>query len=85
MILPMIGNLTILGSPVTFVQKIGSGFKDLVELPAEGFETSPLEGGKGMYRGAKSLLTNTFQGAFNTVESLTGSLGNGITLLVDDH
>jgi hypothetical protein len=34
MILPMIGNLTILGSPVTFVQKIGSGFKDLVELPA---------------------------------------------------
>jgi len=30
MILPMIGNLTILGSPVTLVQKIGSGFKDLV-------------------------------------------------------
>lgn len=37
MILPMIGNLTILGSPITFVQKVGSGVKDLVELPAEGF------------------------------------------------
>ncbi len=37
MILPMIGNLTILGSPVTLVQKIGSGFKDFIELPAEGF------------------------------------------------
>jgi len=33
MVLSMIGNLTILGSPVTLVQKIGSGFKDLVELP----------------------------------------------------
>jgi hypothetical protein len=34
MILPMIGNLAIIGSPVTFVQKVGSGVKDLVELPA---------------------------------------------------
>jgi hypothetical protein len=34
MILPMIGNLTIIGSPVTFVQKLGSGFKDFLELPA---------------------------------------------------
>ena len=83
MILPMIGNLTILGSPVTLVQKIGSGFKDLVELPAEGFEISPLEGTKGVAKGAKSLLTNTFTGAFGTVESITGSIGNGITLLVD--
>ena len=42
MLLPMIGNLNFIGSPITFVQKIGSGFKDLVELPAEGFEISPL-------------------------------------------
>jgi len=34
MILPMIGNLTILGSPLTLVQKIGSGVKDFIELPA---------------------------------------------------
>lgn len=67
MILPMIGNLTILGSPITFVQKIGSGFKDLVELPSEGFDISPLEGGKGVAKGAASLLSNTISGAFNTV------------------
>jgi hypothetical protein len=30
MIIHMIGNLTILGSPITFVNKIGSGFKDFV-------------------------------------------------------
>jgi hypothetical protein len=34
MVLPMIANLTILGNPINFVKKIGSGFKDLVELPA---------------------------------------------------
>lgn len=84
MVLPMIGNLTILGSPITFVQKIGSGFKDLVELPAEGFEVSALEGTKGVVRGAGSLIGQTISGAFNTVESITGSISNGITLLVDD-
>ncbi len=63
----MIGNLTILGSPITFVNKIGSGFKDFVQLPIEGFEISPLEGGKGAFKGAGSLLSNTFSGAFNTV------------------
>jgi hypothetical protein len=30
MIFPMIGNLAFLGSPITLIQKIGSGFKDLI-------------------------------------------------------
>lgn len=33
-ILPMIGNLAILGSPLSLAQRIGSGFKDLIELPS---------------------------------------------------
>jgi len=40
--------------------------------------------GKGIAKGTKSLVKNTFQGAMNTVESFTGSLGNGLTALVDD-
>lgn len=80
----MIGNLTIIGSPVTFVQKIGSGFKDIVELPAQGFSIGPLQGAVGVARGAGSLIGNTISGTFNTVESITGSISNGITLLVDD-
>lgn len=34
MLIPMIGNLSILGSPISLVQRIGSGIKDLVELPS---------------------------------------------------
>ncbi len=35
--------------------------------------------------GTKSLVKNTFQGAMNSVESFTGSIGNGLTALVDDE
>jgi hypothetical protein len=66
-ILPMIGNLAILGSPLSLAQRIGSGFKDLIELPSEGFNVSTLEGGKGLAKGAGSLVKNTFEGAFNSV------------------
>ena len=34
--------------------------------------------------GAGSFIGHTISGTFNTVESLTGSISNGITLLVDD-
>ena len=30
MIIPVLGNLSILGSPVSLAQRIGSGFKDLI-------------------------------------------------------
>lgn len=30
----MIGNLAILGSPLSLAQRIGSGFKDLIQLPS---------------------------------------------------
>lgn len=41
-IVPMIGNLAILGSPLSLAQRIGSGFKDLVELPSDGFHNGAL-------------------------------------------
>ena len=36
-VLPMIGNISILGNPASLFSTIGSGFKDLVTLPAKGF------------------------------------------------
>ncbi len=36
-ILPLIGNMSILGNPVSLANRIGTGFKDLIDLPAEGF------------------------------------------------
>lgn len=83
-ILPLILNISILGNPMSLATRIASGFKDMIELPAEGFEISPLEGSKGIARGARSLFQNTFQGAFNSVEAITDTFGSGIASLVED-
>ena len=62
----MIVNLAILGSPLSLAQRIGSGFKDLIELPSEGFNNGALEGGEALAKGAGSLVKNTFEGTFNS-------------------
>jgi len=35
--------------------------------------------GKGLALGTGSLLSNTVEGAFGSVESITGAIGNGIS------
>lgn len=76
--------MSILGSPVSFAQRIGTGFKDMIDLPADGFKAGALEGGKGIARGARSLLQNTFQGAFGSVEAITDTIGSGLSSLIED-
>lgn len=66
-VLPMIGNISILGNPASLFTSIGSGFKDLVTLPAKGFEIGPLEGAQGLGKGIKSLFQKTVTGTFNSV------------------
>jgi hypothetical protein len=56
----MIGSLAIIGSPLNLFSKFGGGLKDLVVLPAEGFEYGVLGVGKGIALGTGSLLKNTF-------------------------
>ena len=49
---------------------------DLIELPADGFEDEGVLGvGKGLALGAGSLVSNTVEGAFGSVESITGAIG----------
>jgi hypothetical protein len=79
----MIGSLAILGSPLNLASKIGGGFKDLILLPSEGYEDNGILGiSKGLAKGTGSLISKTFQGTFGTVESFTGSIGNGVSGLV---
>ena len=58
--IPMLGNLSIIGSPISLVNRIGSGVKDFIELPSEGFNVGLKEGGKGIAKGTGSLFKNTF-------------------------
>ena len=76
----MIGSLALLGSPLNLASKIGGGLSKLITLPADGFQDEGVLGvGKGLAVGAGSLVSNTIEGAFGTVESITGTLGNGIS------
>ena len=76
----MIGSLALLGSPLNLASKIGGGLSNLITLPADGFEDEGVLGvGKGLAVGAGSLVSNTIEGAFGTVESITGTIGNGIS------
>ena len=76
----MIGSLALLGSPLNLASKIGGGLKNFINLPADGFEDEGVLGvGKGLAMGTGSLVSNTIEGAFGTVESITGTIGNGIS------
>ncbi len=65
--LPLIANLTIIGSPMTFMSKVGAGVNDFINLPAEGYQSGPLSFGKGLAKGTGSVLKNTFEGAANSL------------------
>jgi hypothetical protein len=76
----MIGSLALLGSPLNLASKIGCGIQNLITLPADGFEDEGVLGvGKGLAIGTGSLISNTVEGAFGSVESITGTIGNGIS------
>ena len=83
-VLPLIGNISILGNPVSLISKIGTGFKEFIELPVEGFIISPLEGGKGLTKGTKSLFKNTLEGTMNSVGGISETLGSGLASLTLD-
>ena len=50
-------------------------------MPAEGFVKGPLEGGVGLAMGAKSLVSNTIKGTFNSVYGITNAVGTGLSSL----
>ena len=76
----MIGSLALLGSPLNLASKIGCGISNLITLPADGFDDNGVLGvGKGLALGTGSLISNTVEGAFGTVENITGVIGNGIS------
>ena len=85
-VLPLIGNISILGHPASLFTTIGSGFKDLVILPAKGFKGGSLQGGaRGLGKGVRSLFQKTVQGTFNSVEAIGDTIGTGLASLTFDE
>ncbi|CAD8069734.1 unnamed protein product [Paramecium primaurelia] len=83
--LQILGSIEILGNPTSFLNRISTGVVDLIEKPIEAMSLGPLEMGLGVLEGASSLIKNTVAGAFYSVNKITGSIGNQISLLSFDE
>lgn len=77
----IIGSLDLLGSPVNLFSNIGTGVVEFFEMPIKGFVKGPLEGVKGLGKGAGSLVKNTIKGTFNSVSKISGSVATGLAVL----
>jgi len=84
-IVKIVGSMDVIGNPVGLIKNISTGFTDLVEKPIDGFLQGPLEGGKGVLKGAGSLVKNTVSGTFNSIGKITGSLASGFSHITMDE
>ena len=70
----LIGSSDLLGNPVGFIDKLGTGVFEFFNEPRKGLLKGPKEFVGGMGKGVKSLVTNIVSGSFDSVSKITGSL-----------
>ena len=75
-LLLLLGSAHFIGSPITLVESIGTGFWDLWYEPVLGLTHSPQAFAEGMERGTRSMLSKTVYGIAKSASDLTGSFGN---------
>ena len=56
----------------------------MIDKPRAGLVNGPLEAGVGVLEGAGSLLRKTFAGSCNSVNKMSGSMANGLSMLTMD-
>jgi vacuolar protein sorting-associated protein 13A/C len=83
-LLKILGSFDALGSPVSLVQNLGTGVKDLFYEPAKGITISPKEFGKGLGKGSKSFIKKTVYGLFNSASKVVGTIGTGVAMMSFD-
>jgi hypothetical protein len=75
-LLLLLGSGTFIGSPITLVESIGTGFWDLWYEPVLGLTHSPKAFAEGVGRGTSSMLSKTVYGIAKSASDITGSIGN---------
>ena len=81
----VLGSLELIGSPVSFLQSVSRGFRDLVVLPYEGLTRSPGMFVLGIGHGTASFLRQLSSGALTSVTSLTQSISRNMEKLSMDE
>ncbi len=70
----IIGSSDLIGNPIGFVDKLGSGVFEFFNEPRKGMLKGPTEFVGGMGKGVQSLVTSIVSGSFDAVSKITGSL-----------
>jgi hypothetical protein len=70
----LIGSSDLLGNPVGFVDKLGSGVFEFFNEPRKGLIKGPKEFVGGVGKGVKSLVTGVVSASFDSVSKISGSL-----------
>lgn len=70
----LIGSSDLLGNPVGFVDKLGSGVFEFFNEPRKGLIKGPKEFVGGVGKGVTSLVTGVVSASFDSVSKITGSL-----------
>ena len=70
----LIGSSDLLGNPVDFVDKLGSGVFEFINEPRKGLIKGPKEFVGGIGKGVTSLVSGVVSASFDSVSKITGSL-----------
>ena len=83
----IVGSLELVGNPIGLLSSLGSGVRDFFYEPARAIIKSPTEIrkiGRGVMKGAVSLVSNTTVGFLGTGITITRSVGRGVAKLSMD-
>ena len=72
----VLGSLDMIGNPIGFVDKVGTGFFEFFNEPRKGFLKGPVGFGEGLAKGVGSLISNVIGGSFDVVGKITGTFLN---------
>ena len=77
----VLGSLDMIGNPIGFVDKVGTGFFEFFNEPRKGFLKGPVGFGEGLAKGVGSLISNVIGGSFDVVGKITGTFLNSTQTL----
>ena len=74
------GSFKLFGNPLGLFYDLGFGVYKLFDYPMTGFIKGPIEGSWGLMKGFAHLIKYSVSGTFNSIESITDTLGSGLCL-----
>ncbi|KAH3757405.1 vacuolar protein sorting-associated protein vps13 [Pelomyxa schiedti] len=80
----LLGSFDVIGSPISLLDNLGTGFFDFFHEPAKGIIKSPKDFGRGLAKGTLSMLDHSVFALANSTAKIADSIGKGLGALALD-